>query len=56
MDDGAYDGEPVSQAILNKQPHAQVVVPAHKNAVCSGAYDTQRDQPIQTIAEPGLPH
>jgi hypothetical protein len=44
MGDGAYDGEPVSQAILNKQPDAQVVVPPHKNAVCSDAGDTQRDQ------------
>jgi len=53
MGDGAYDGEPVSQAVLNKQPNAQVVVPPHKNAVCSDAGDTQRDQPIQTIAEQG---
>ena len=30
MGDGAYDGEPVSQAVLNKQPNAQVVVPPHK--------------------------
>ena len=53
MGDGAYDGEPVSQAVLNKQPNAQVVVPPHKNAVCSDAGDTQRDQSIQTIAEQG---
>jgi len=33
MGDGAYDGEPVSQAVLNKQPNAQVVVPPHKNGV-----------------------
>ncbi|MDD5411782.1 MAG: transposase [Methylobacter sp.] len=53
MGDGAYDGEPVSQAVLNKQPNAQVVVPPHKNAVCSGACDTQRDRHIQIIAEQG---
>src|SRR5664280_1459647 len=53
MGDGAYDGEPVSQSVLNKQPNAQVVVPPHKNAVCSDAGDTQRDQHIQTIAEQG---
>jgi hypothetical protein len=29
------------------------VVPPHKNAVCSDAGDTQRDQHIQTIAEQG---
>ena len=53
MGDGAYDGEPVSQAVLNKQPNAQVVVPPHKNAVCSDAGDTQRDRHIQTIAQQG---
>jgi hypothetical protein len=53
MGDGAYDGEPVSQAVLNKQPNAQVVVPPPKNAVCSDAGDTQRDQHIQTLAEQG---
>jgi hypothetical protein len=40
MGDGAYDGEPVSQAVLNKQLNAQVVVPPHKNAVCSDVGDT----------------
>jgi len=32
MADGAYDGEPVSQAVLDKQPDAQVVIPPHKTA------------------------
>jgi hypothetical protein len=41
------------QAVLNQQPNAQVVVPPHKNAVCSDADDTQRDQHIQTIAQQG---
>jgi hypothetical protein len=27
--DGAYDGEPVSQAVLDKQPDAQVIIPPH---------------------------
>jgi hypothetical protein len=53
MGDGAYDGEPVSQAVLNQQPHAKVVIPPHKNAVCSDAGDTQRDQHIHTIAQQG---
>jgi hypothetical protein len=55
MGDGAYDIESLSQAVLNKQPNAQVVVPSHKNknAVCSEAGDTQRDQHIQTIAQQG---
>jgi hypothetical protein len=30
MGDGAYDGEPVSQAVLNHQPNAQVVILPHK--------------------------
>ncbi|MGZ3235950.1 MAG: IS5 family transposase [Burkholderiaceae bacterium] len=51
--DGAYDGEPVSQAVLNKQPDAKVVVPPHKTAVVSPAGDTQRDQHIQSIAQLG---
>jgi hypothetical protein len=53
MGDGAYDGEPVSQAVLNHQPNAQVVIPPHKTAVLSGAGDTQRDHHIQVIAQQG---
>jgi len=41
MGDGAYDGEPVSQAVVTQQPDAKVVVPPHKTAVCSVAGDTQ---------------
>jgi hypothetical protein len=47
MGDGAYDGKPVSQAVLDKQSDAQVVIPPHKTAVCSEAGDLQRDQHIQ---------
>ena len=54
MGDGAYDGEPVSQDVLDKQqPDAQVVIPPHKKAVVSSAGDTQRNQHIQTIAQQG---
>lgn len=53
MADGAYDGEPVSQAVLSKQPDAKVVVPPHKTAVVSAKGDTQRDQHIQTITQLG---
>ncbi len=31
--DGAYDGEPVSQAVLAHQPEAKVIIPPHKTAV-----------------------
>lgn len=51
--DGAYDGDPVSQAVLNKQPDAKVIIPPHKTAILSGAGDTQRDQHINTIAQKG---
>ena len=53
MGDGAYDGEPVLQAVLNHQSNAQVVVPPHKTAICSAAGDTQRDHHIQVIAQQG---
>jgi hypothetical protein len=53
MGDGGYDGEPVSQAVLDKQPDAQVIIPPHKTAVISNSGDTQRNQHIQTIAQQG---
>lgn len=53
LGDGAYDGDPVSQAVLDKQPDARVVIPPHKTAVCSHAGDSQRDHHIQTIALEG---
>ena len=51
--DGAYDTEAVSQAILDKQAKAQVVIPPHKTAVISAKVDTQRDQHLRTIAAHG---
>jgi hypothetical protein len=53
MGDGAYDGEPVSQVVLAKQPDAQVIVPPHKTAVFSATGNTQRDRHIETIARKG---
>lgn len=53
MDDGAYDGEPVSRTILVKQPYAQVVVPPHNTTLYSVAGDTQRDEHIRAIEEHG---
>jgi transposase len=46
ISDGAYDGDPVSQAVLAKQPEAQVVIPPHKTAILSARGDIQRDQHI----------
>jgi len=51
--DGAYDGDPVSHAVLQQQPAAHVVVPPHKTAVCSAAGDSQRDNHIRVIDEFG---
>ena len=51
--DGAYDGNPVYQVVLNKQPNAQVIIPPHKNAVLSESGDTQRDRHIKMIASKG---
>lgn len=46
---GAYDDEPVSQAVLG----TQLVIPPHNTAVCSGTGDTQRGQNIQTLTQQG---
>jgi hypothetical protein len=51
--DGAYDGEPISQAVLERLPDASVIVPPHKTAVVSSTGQTQRDQHIKAIAENG---
>ncbi|MFZ6693966.1 transposase [Undibacterium sp. SXout20W] len=53
MDDGAYNGEPVSQAVLGKHPDAQIIIPPRNTAVVSQAGNTQRDEHIQTIAKLG---
>jgi hypothetical protein len=53
MSDGAYDGEPVSQAVLDQQPDAQVIIPPHKTAVVSNAGDTQRDQHFKPLRNKG---
>lgn len=51
--DGAYDGEPISQAVLNHQPDAQVIIPPHKTAVRSATGDSQRDGHIRVIEQHG---
>jgi Transposase DDE domain len=56
--DGAYDGEPVFQAVADKQhdPPPDVVIPPRVSAVLStGAVEpqSQRDKHIQLIAEKG---
>lgn len=56
--DGAYDGEPVYQAIAGHQPGPppDVVIPPRTSAVPSTedvAAQSQRDRPIRLIAEKG---
>jgi len=51
--DGAYDGDPVSQAVTSQQPDAAVVVPPPKTAVLSPEGNTQRDEHIRTIEQKG---
>jgi hypothetical protein len=51
--DGAYDGDPVYEAVLTKQPDAAIVIPPHKTAVYSVAGDTQRDQHIYLLDQCG---
>jgi transposase len=51
--DGAYDGDPVYQAVLEKEPEAQVVIPPHKDAVLSRQGRSQRDGHIRTIETQG---
>jgi len=53
MADGAYDGDPVSDAVLDKQPAARIVIPPHKTGICSATGDSQRDGHIRTIKQQG---
>jgi transposase len=54
--DGAYDGDPVYQAVAERASDAAVVIPPRATAVLSDAAETaptQRDRHIQMIAETG---
>jgi transposase len=54
--DGAYDGDPVYQAVAERSPDAAVVIPPRTTAVLSDTAETapsQRDRHIQMIAEKG---
>ena len=58
MADGAYDGEPVYQAIAARQPQAppSIVIPPRRSAVLGAQADTapsQRDGHIRLIQEQG---
>ena len=54
--DGAYDREDVYGAVAERHPEAAVVVPPRKDAVPSGAAETEptrRDRHLRCIAERG---
>ena len=53
MGDGAYDSAKLTNAILNKQPDASIVIPPPSDAVISQKDDTQRDQHIGLLEEFG---
>ena len=51
--DGAYDGDPIYQAILDKQADAKIVIPPHKDAVLSSTGNSQRDGHIRALEAHG---
>lgn len=51
--DGAYDGEPVYQAVAERQPNASVIIPPRSTAVPSTTATTQRDLHLEAIATHG---
>ena len=53
MGDGAYDSVKLTNAILNKQPDASIVIPPPSDAVISQDDNTQRDQHIRLLKEVG---
>jgi transposase len=54
--DGAYDGDPVYQAVADRAAEAAAIIPPRSTAKPSaqaGQAPTQRDRHIQTIAQRG---
>lgn len=55
MVDDTYDGESVSQAVLDKQTKTLLVIPPHDTAVCAATGDSQRDEHIRSIVADQVP-
>ncbi len=53
MGDGAYESLKLTNAILNKQPEASIIIPPPTDAVISQDGNTQRDQNIRLLKEVG---
>ena len=51
--DGAYDGETVYDAVTDRHPEADIIIPLRATAVPSTSGATQRDQHIATIQKHG---
>ena len=51
--DGAYDGETVYDAVTDRHPEADIIIPPRATAVASTSGATQRDQHIATIEKHG---
>ena len=51
--DGAYDGETVYDAVADRHPEADIIIPPRATAIPSTCGATQRDQHIATIQKHG---
>jgi transposase len=51
--DGAYDGDPVYDEVLQRHPAARVIIPPRSTAVLSEAGTTQRDDHLRSIETHG---
>lgn len=51
--DGAYDGQPVYDAVAARHPEAAVIIPPRSTAVPTEAEASQRDRHIKVIGEHG---
>jgi hypothetical protein len=51
--DGAYDGAAVYDAVADRHPDAEVIIPPRATAVPNGTTMTQRDRHIATIEKHG---
>jgi hypothetical protein len=51
--DGAYDGEVVYNAVANRHPDAEIIIPPRATAVPNETTMTQRDRHITTIERHG---
>jgi len=51
--DGAYDGGVVYDAVVNRYPDAEVIIPLRATAVANETTTTQRDRHIATIETHG---